>query len=99
MQFSDNSWTALNAPTIDLAQNVSGENSDELQFDLAFTRTGGKPVSGIGVVATVGFVVDTDIEGFKLPEEALNLKIEIGQGYAIDGRGVYYEYGLSLIHI
>ncbi len=93
VRFSDDSWAALNAPTLDLAQNVSGETSDELQFDLAFTRTTGNPVSGIGVVATVGFVVVEDVEGFKLPEEALNLKIEIGQGYAIDGRGTYYEYG------
>ena len=57
VRFNDDSWAALNAPTIDLAQDVSKENTDEVQFDLAFTRTSGKAVSGIGLVATVGFVV------------------------------------------
>lgn len=92
VQFNDNSWAALNAPTIDLAQDVSKENTDEVQFDLAFTRTSGKAVSGIGVVATVGFVVINDIEGFKLPEGAAQLKVEVGQGYALDGQGKFYQY-------
>ncbi|MFK7983406.1 MAG: Ig-like domain-containing protein, partial [Saprospiraceae bacterium] len=90
--FSDNSWAALNAPTIDLAQDVSNENTDEVQFDLAFTRTSGQAVSGIGLVATVGFVVIEDIEGFKLPEGTAQLKIEVGQGYALDGNGQFYQY-------
>ena len=44
------------------------------------------------LVATVGFVVIQDIEGFKLPDEILNLNIEVGEGYAIDGQGRYYHY-------
>lgn len=90
--FKDDSWAALNAPTINLEQNVSDDNSDEVQFDLAFTRTSGKAVSGIGPVLTVGFVVVQDLEGFKLPEDALNLRVEVGEGYAIDGQGKYYQY-------
>ncbi|MEM6320303.1 MAG: Ig-like domain-containing protein [Bacteroidota bacterium] len=90
--FNDDSWAALNAPTIDLAQNVSEENSNEIAFDLAFTRTSGKPVSGIGPVATVSFVVIGDVVGFKLPDNIATLNIQIGDGYAIDGQGKYYEY-------
>ena len=90
--FKDGSWAALNAPTLNLAQNIAGENSDEFKFDLAFTRTSGKAVSGIGPVVTVGFITVQDLEGFKLPEEAINLNIEIGEGYAIDGKGKYYQY-------
>ena len=90
--FNNGSWAALNSPTIELTQDVSGTNSDEIVFDLAFTRTSKKPVSGIGVVATVGFVVIGDIEGFKLPDEDIDLKIGIGEGYAIDGKGRYYQY-------
>lgn len=92
VKFNDNSWAALNAPTIDLAQDVSNENTDEVQFDLAFTRTSGKAVSGIGLVATVGFVVSDDLIGFKLPEGVAQLKVEVGQGYALDGQGTYYQY-------
>lgn len=90
--FSDDSWAALNAPTIDLAQNVSKDNTDDIQFDLAFTRTSGKAVSGIGLVATVSFVVVEDIGGFKLPEGIAQLKVEVGQGYVLDGQGTYYQY-------
>lgn len=90
--FKDDSWAALNAPTLTLAQDISEESSDEFQFDLAFTRSSGQAVSGIGPVATVGFVVVGDLAGFKLPEGAINLNIEIGEGYAIDGAGQYYQY-------
>ena len=92
VKFNDNSWAALNAPTIDLAQDVSNDNTDEVQFDLAFTRTSGKAVSGIGLVATVGFVVVQDLEGFKLPEGAAQLKVEVGQGYALNGNSQYFQY-------
>ncbi|MEM1121951.1 MAG: Ig-like domain-containing protein, partial [Bacteroidota bacterium] len=95
--FKDDSWAALNAPTINLEQNVSNDNSDEVQLDLAFTRTSGKPVSGVGPVLTVGFVVTENLEGFKLPEDALNLKVEVGEGYAIDGQGKYYQYEGSTV--
>jgi len=59
---------------------------------LAFTRTSGQAVSGTGLVTTVSFVVEIDGIGFKLPEGEAQLKIEVGQGYALDGQGTYYQY-------
>jgi hypothetical protein len=98
--FNDDSWAALNSPTLNLAKDVGNANSDEIQFDLAFTRTNKKPVSGIGAVMTVSFVVIDDLDGFKLPEEELDINIEIGNGYTIDGKGKYYQYaGVEQINI
>lgn len=90
--FNNDSWAALNAPTINIAQDVSAENSDQVQLDLAFTRTSGVPVSGFKEIGKLSFVVIGDVDGFKLPDEEVNLRIEIGQAYAIDGTGKYYQY-------
>ncbi len=92
IEFKEGGWAALNAPTLSLAQDIANSNADEYKFDLAFTRTSGIAVSGNGPVATVGFVVIENLEGVKLPDEKVTLDLEVGSGYAIDGKGQYYTY-------
>lgn len=53
-------WFTRNSPSLSLAvQPVDG------MIDAGFTRTSGKAVSGYGLVATVSFIVEEDLDGFR----------------------------------
>ena len=90
--FHDDSWAALNSPTLTLQKEVAGTNADQVNIDFAFTRTSKTDVSGMGKLATVGFVIVEDFIDIRLPNEEIKLDIEIGQAYSIDGNGQYYQY-------
>ena len=96
--FHDDSWAALNSPTLSLQREVPSTNADQISLDLAFTRTSKTPVSGMGQLATVGFIViEDDLEGIRLPNSQIDFNIEIGESYSIDQDGQYYEYeGISI---
>jgi len=91
--FHDDSWAALNSPTLTLQREVESDDPELFNLDFGFTRTSRSSVSGSGRLATVGFVVIIeDVEGFKRPSNILDLGLEIGEAYSVDGNGQYYQY-------
>ena len=91
--FHDDSWTALNSPTLTLQKEVPSTNADQISLDLAFTRTSKTAVSGLGKLATVGFIVIEDnLEGIRPQDDQIDFNIAIGQSYSINQDGQYYEY-------
>ena len=91
--FHDDSWAALNSPTLTLQKEVLSTNADQISLDLAFTRTSKAAVSGMGRLATVGFVVIIDnIDGIRPQDEQVDFNIAIGESYSINQDGQYFEY-------
>ena len=97
--FHDDSWAALNSPTLTLQKEVESDNPEQISLDFGFTRTSRSDVSGSGRLATVGFIVIEDHLEFKLPNAKPFFDIEIGDAYSIDGNGQYYQYAGTKIDI
>lgn len=58
MQFYDNSWISLDAPSLNLARKAA-----QGRFEMAFTRTNGEPVSGYGPIGVMELVIIDIIDG------------------------------------
>lgn len=58
MNFYDNSWINLDAPSLNLARKAA-----QGRFEMAFTRTNGEPVSGYGPIGVMELVIIDIIDG------------------------------------
>lgn len=86
IQFHKDSWFTDQSPVLDLyKQPWDG------RVDAGFTRTGGKVTTGFGVVSTLSFGVEEDLEGIrKLGEDRL-VTVKLDEGYAMNGAGELFQ--------
>lgn len=80
--FHQNSWLGHDAGTLTL-QKQPGNG----RLDAAFTRTTGIPASGIGVVATLSFIVVDDIDGIKPPGARIPLRLGVNNAGSMESSG------------
>ncbi len=86
VDFYDGSWLGHDASTLELQKQPGGG-----RLDAAFTRTTGKPASGVGKIALLTFIVTDDIEGFKTPDGRVPLRIGINSVSSMASSGTMYD--------
>ncbi len=83
MHYLKSSWLNHNDPTVDL-QIVPMDG----RIETAITKTTGLNSSGQGIVAVLSFIVEEEVEGFRLEEGAERLiSIDLTDVYASDANG------------
>lgn len=85
-QFHQDSWLAEGAPFISLAK-VPWDG----RIDAGFARAKGDGATGFGVIATVVFIIEDDVEGFKTNSGKIQIPITLQAGTAMDNEGVMYD--------
>ena len=85
MYFYDDSWLGHDAPSIQL---IKQSNSG---IDAAYTRTSGKPASGIGIIGIMTFIVTDDINGVRTPDGRVPLKIGVNSVSSMASSGLTYD--------
>ena len=86
VDFHDNSWLAEGSPNISL-----GKVPWDGRIDAGFAKANGNGSSGFGVIATIVFIIEDDIEGFKTGEGPIRIPITIESGVTMDGNGTLYD--------
>ena len=86
VQFHQDSWLAEGAPFISL-----GKVPWDGRIDAGFARAKGDGASGFGVVATVVFIIEDDLEGFKTNNGIIEIPIKLEAGTAMDSEGTMYD--------
>jgi hypothetical protein len=84
VDFRDDLWFGNNSPTIDIAKQPS-----DGQIEMAFTRTSGYSVSGNGIITTVGFIGEDELDGFSLSQLQGHIPFELTLTdiVMVDGQG------------
>jgi hypothetical protein len=92
IDFHKDSWFTDQSPVLDLyKQPWDG------RVDAGFTRTGGKVATGFGVVSTLSFGVEEDVEGIRKSKEGRVITVTLDDGYAMNGSGEMFRIpGASL---
>ena len=81
IDYHDDCWFTNNSSTLEIAQQpVSG------RLETAYTRTTGFNVTGAGVIATFGFIVDDEIDGFR-SNGIYPLHMRLTEGVGMNGAG------------
>jgi len=95
MDYLRSSWLNHNDPTIDL-QVVPMDG----RIETAITKTTGLNSSGQGIVAVLSFIVEEEVEGFRLAEgEERLISIELTDVYASDANGKTIKLQDQLIQV
>ena len=71
INFSPESWMSYNSPVLHLVKKPF-----DGRIDAGLTRTSGYSDTGYGIVATLDFVIVEDIEGIRLKDDFIDLKLE-----------------------
>ncbi len=61
------------------------------RIDAGFARAQGNGASGFGVIATIVFIIEDDIEGFKTGNGKIRIPVTISGGSAMDNAGNLYD--------
>ncbi len=84
--FHQDSWLAEGSPNISL-----GKVPWDGRIDAGFVKANGNGASGFGVIGTVVFIVEDDIEGFKSDNGLIHIPIKLESGVVMDNNGVMYD--------
>ncbi len=99
VNFHQDSWLAEGSSSISLAK-VPWDG----RIDAGFSKANGKGASGFGVIATIVFIIEDDLEGFKNDDDILYIPVSLqaggamgenGTGYDVDGDEVILTYNLK----
>ncbi len=87
-----------------IGENTSSLSMDAVPYDgrvdAAITRARGNVVSGFGLIATISFIVEDDIEGIRSSADKIPFKFRLDEGLAYSGTGERIDIpGDSLIYI
>ena len=86
VQFHQDSWLAEGSPFISL-----GKVPWDGRIDAGFARAQGNGASGFGVIATIVFIIEDDLEGFKTGNGKIRIPVTISGGGAMDNAGNIYD--------
>lgn len=82
IDYGQDSWLSYNSPTLYMTRN-----NQEGLIESGFTRTNGVSASGYGLIGKVRFIVVGDIDGFRIPDEEIEIEIGGGSGKMINSGG------------
>jgi len=86
IDFHDDCWFTDQSPVLDLfKQPWDG------RVDAGFTRTGGKVATGFGIVSTLSFGVEEDVEGIRKTGNDRIITVKVDDAYAMDGNGEMFR--------
>jgi hypothetical protein len=96
VHFESNSWLTYNSPILYMQRD-----DQEGTLNAGFTRTNAIAANGYGVVGSVSFVINDDIDGFRDDDGALALQVGGGSSTVMNGSGSSYgiNIGGATIHI
>lgn len=81
IDYHDDCWFTNNSSTLEIAQQpVAG------RLETAYTRTTGFNVSGAGIIATFGFIVTDELDGFR-SDGIYPLHMSLTEGIGMNGEG------------
>lgn len=85
LQLADGSWIEYDSPLVDIFQQP---NPGQMSFGI--TRLTAVPVSGSGPIATLKFIVEDELDGFRDNDGKfiLNLQLENAIGYNHNGESI-----------
>jgi len=86
VQFHQDSWLAEGSPNISL-----GKVPWDGRIDAGFAKANGNGASGFGIIGTVVFIIEDDVEGFKSDDGTIHIPIRLDSGVAMDNNGVLYD--------
>lgn len=86
LQFHQDSWLAEGAPYISLAK-VPWDG----RIDAGFARAKGDGTTGYGVIATVVFIIEDDVEGFKTNNGVIQIPITLNGGSLMNSEGTKFD--------
>ncbi len=86
VNFHQDSWLAEGSPNVSL-----GKVPWDGRIDAGFAKANGDAASGFGVLSTVVFIIENDVEGFKSDDGLIHLPIRLEGGVAMDANGVLYD--------
>ncbi len=84
--FHQDAWLAEGSPNISL-----GKVPWDGRIDAGFVKANGNGASGFGVIATVVFIIEDDLEGFKTNDGFIRIPVSLSSGVAMDERGILYD--------
>jgi hypothetical protein len=96
VDFESNSWLTYNSPILYMQRD-----DQEGTLNAGFTRTNAIAANGYGVIGSVSFVINDDIEGFRDDDGVLALQVGGGSSTVMNGSGSSYgiNIGGATIHI
>jgi hypothetical protein len=86
VDFNQNSWLSEGSPNIELAK-VPWDG----RIDAGFSKANGNGASGFGVIGTVVFIIEDDLEGFKSDNGLIHVPIRLESGVVMDNNGTMYD--------
>ncbi len=86
VDFHQDSWLAEGSPFISL-----GKVPWDGRIDAGFARANGNGSTGFGVIATITFIIEDDLEGFKTNNDVIQIPITLHGGTAMDSDGTLYD--------
>ncbi len=86
VQFHQDSWLADGAPHISL-----GKVPWDGRIDAGFARAAGDGAPGFGVIATIVFIIEDDLEGFKANNGIIQIPVTLHAGIVMDDDGTLFE--------
>jgi hypothetical protein len=84
--FHQDSWLSEGSSSISLAK-VPWDG----RIDAGFSKANGNGASGYGVIATIVFIIEDDLEGFKSDDDILYVPISLQAGAAMGDNGTAYD--------
>src|SRR5687767_8379116 len=84
--FHQDSWLTEGAPYISLAKLPW-----DGRIDAGFSRANGNGATGHGVIATIIFIIEDDVEGFKTNNGIIQVPITLSGATAMDTEGTKYD--------
>ncbi len=86
VEFLKDSWLAEGSPYVSLSK-VPWDG----RIDAGFARANDNGASGYGPIATVVFIIEDDIEGFKTNDGTIELPVTLHAGSAMDSDGTLFD--------
>lgn len=84
--FHQDSWLAEGSPFISL-----GKVPWDGRVDAGMARATGNGATGFGVIATVVFIIEEDVEGFKTNGDIIEIPVTLLNGGVMDSEGTLYD--------
>ena len=81
--FAKDSWLSYDAPVMDMV--VTPTNG---KLDAAYTRVAGTMASGYGLIGSVDFIIEDDIDGIR-QGKSLSFTLGVSESNAMNGNGSY----------
>ncbi|GJM32274.1 MAG: hypothetical protein DHS20C18_12750 [Saprospiraceae bacterium] len=89
IEFSQSSWLTYNSPVLYMSKN-----DQEGRIEAGYTRTSGLSASGHGEIGKVRFVVEDDLNGFRLNDDEYQFRVGDGVSSVMNSAG--QSFGMNI---